>query len=315
MKKYTWLIILGLLVIVAASAVYAGKMHRVPERTTAGSVYQAPAGHSPGLDTQKQASTPDANMQSAGRPLKKNGQPPAAVKTTTGLSNVKHGWGIKRNDNHQQPEMPSGISSTLARYGAWWIGKPDEKTVYLTFDEGYENGYTPKILDILKADNVRAAFFVTGHYIKSQPELVKRMVAEGHTVGNHTMNHPSLPEIGDGQIKTELQSVETMFNKLTGQQMHYLRPPKGEYSERTLALTRELGYHNIFWSLALVDWVPMPGGPEEAYRSVMDNLHPGALILLHAVSKDDTEALDRMIKDIRAQGYSFKTLDDLVKGK
>jgi len=248
------------------------------------------------------------------RQKENNRRTATATGTAATPSYSKHGWGIKRNDRHEQPEMPSGISSTLARYGAYWIGKPGEKAVYLTFDEGYENGYTPKILDILKANRVKAAFFVTGHYLKSQPELVKRMVAEGHIVGNHTMNHPSLPDISDEQIKTELQSVDDLFNKLTGQKMHYLRPPKGEYSEHTLALTRDLGYHNIFWSLALVDWVPMPGGADEAYRSVMDNLHPGALILLHAVSKDDTEALDRIIKDIKAKGYSFKTLDDLTRG-
>ncbi|MCS5695195.1 delta-lactam-biosynthetic de-N-acetylase [Desulfofundulus thermocisternus] len=231
------------------------------------------------------------------------------------LSNERHGWGIKRNDNHQQPEMPGAIRDTLARYDAYWIGSPEEKVLYLTFDEGYENGYTPKILDILKANNVKAAFFVTGHYLKTRPELVKRMVAEGHIVGNHTMNHPSLPDISDEEIRKELQSVEELFTKLTGKKMKYLRPPKGEYSERTLAVTRQLGYYNIFWSLALVDWVPMPGGPQEAYQSVMDNLHNGAVILLHAVSRDNTEALDRILKDARAQGYTFKTLDDLVAKK
>lgn len=233
---------------------------------------------------------------------------------TAALLNNKRGWGLKRNNGHSQPEMPSLISNTLNKYGAYWIGSPREKVVYLTFDEGYENGYTPAILDTLKASGVEAAFFVTGHYLKSQPELVKRMVDEGHIVGNHTDTHPSLPDISDEQIKKELQAVEKMYQDMTGRKnMKYLRPPKGEYSERTLALTRELGYHNIFWSMAMVDWVPMPGGPEEAYRGVMDNLHNGALILLHAVSKDNAMALDRIIKDIKTQGYTFKTLDDLAK--
>jgi len=159
--------------------------------------------------------------------------------------------------------MPSSISAGLSKYGAYWIGSPNEKAVYLTFDEGYENGYTARILDTLKANKVKAAFFVTGHYLKTQPELVKRMVEEGHIVGNHTDTHPSLPDVSDEQIKKELQTVEEGFEKVTGhKEMKYLRPPKGEYSERTLALTRELGYHNIFWSLALVDWVPMPGGAQ-----------------------------------------------------
>jgi len=242
----------------------------------------------------------------------------AAGETSTAaagqLSNAKRGWGMKRNANHLQPEMPASISSLLGKYGAYWIGRPDEKAVYLTFDNGYENGYTSKILDALKANDVKAAFFVTGHYLETQPELVKRMVNEGHIVGNHTDTHPSLPDISDEQIVKEIQAVERNFEKITGRKgMKYLRPPKGEYSERTLALTRELGYHNIFWSLALVDWVPMPGGPQEAYRSVMDNLHNGALILLHTVSRDDAEAMDQILRDIKAQGYSFKTLDDLVK--
>jgi len=230
------------------------------------------------------------------------------------LSNTKYGWGLVRNNKHLQPEMPASINDRLSRYGAYWIGDPAEKVVYLTFDNGYENGYTAKILDALKANDVKVAFFVTGHYLNDQPELIKRMVNEGHIVCNHTDTHPSLPDISDEQIIKEIQTVEQDFEKITGQKgMKYLRPPQGEYSERTLAVTRELGYHNIFWSLALKDWVPMPGGPQEAYQSVMDNLHNGALILLHAVSKDNTEVMDRILKDTKAQGYTFKTLDDLVK--
>ncbi|MGI6492162.1 MAG: delta-lactam-biosynthetic de-N-acetylase [Pelotomaculum sp.] len=231
----------------------------------------------------------------------------------SGLSNAKKGWGLKRNDQHQQPEMPASISAELSKYGAYWIGNPDEKAVYLTFDEGYENGYTGRILDILKANDVKAAFFVTGHYLESQPALVKRMVEEGHIVGNHTDSHPSLPDISDEKIKQELLAVEQAYEEITGQKgMRYLRPPMGEYSQRTLALTNSLGYHNILWSLAYVDWVPMPGGPDEAYSSVMNNIHNGALILMHAVSQDNTEALDRILKDIKGQGYVFKTLDDLT---
>jgi len=249
-----------------------------------------------------------------GAEVNKDGKPSGATTATGDLSNTRRGWGLKRNSDHRQPEMPSGISNTLKKYGAYWIGGPDEKVVYLTFDEGYENGYTPKILDALKANDVKAAFFVTGHYLKSQPDLVRRMVEEGHIVGNHTETHPSLPDVSNEQIKKELQSVEERYGEVTVRKdMKYLRPPKGEYSERTLAVTRELGYHNIFWSMALVDWVPMPGGPQESHQSVMDNLHNGAVILLHAVSKDNTEAMDRILKDIKARGYTFKTLDDLVK--
>lgn len=285
----------------------AGRGVSNPEKATIGETATGNGSESsvPGAGAVTNGSAPAAQ---AGE---KSGSAPT---TTADLSNNRRGWGLKRNDNHQQPEMPSSITAGLKKYGAYWIGSPNEKVVYLTFDEGYENGYSARILDTLKANNVKAAFFVTGHYLKTQPELVKRMVDEGHIVGNHTDTHPSLPDVSDAQIKQELQVVEKKYEELTGRKdMKYLRPPKGEYSERTLAVTRELGYHNIFWSMALVDWVPMPGGPQEAYQSVMDNLHNGALILLHAVSKDNTEAMDRMLKDIKAQGYTFKTLDDLVK--
>lgn len=229
------------------------------------------------------------------------------------VSNNLHGWGLKRNSSQLQPEVPSGIRQTLAQNNAYWIGSPDEKTVYLTFDEGYENGYTSGILDILKKQNVKAAFFITGQYLKSQPELVKRMLQEGHIVGNHTVNHPSLPGLTNEQIKEEIEKLSTDFTALTGNKMVYFRPPKGEYSERTLAETKNLGYYTIFWSFAMADWIPLPGGPQEAYQTVMDNLHNGDLLLLHAVSKDNLESLDKMISDIKAQGYTFKTLDDLVK--
>ena len=240
--------------------------------------------------------------------------PPEKPTVTAELSNTKRGWGLKRNKTHAQPEVPSSITATLNKYNSYWVGKPDEKVVYLTFDEGYEKGFSGRILDILKANDVKAAFFVTGHYLKSQPDLIKRMSEEGHIVANHTNSHPSMPDISDEQIKKELQVVEKSYEEITGRKdMKYLRPPKGEYSERTLAVIKDLGYHSIFWSMALVDWIPMKGGPQEAYQGVMDNLHNGALILLHAVSEDDTEALDRIVKDIKAQGYTFKSLDDLVK--
>ena len=229
------------------------------------------------------------------------------------LSDNLHGWGIKRNSSHLQPEMPSGIRQTLAQNNAYWIGSPDEKTIYLTFDEGYENGYTPGILDILKKQNVKAAFFIAGHYLESQPELVKRMLQEGHIVGNHTVNHPSMPGLTNGQIKEESEKLASDFTALTGKKMVYFRPPMGEYSERTLAETKNLGYYTIFWSFAMADWIPLPGGPQEAYQTVMDNLHNGELLLLHAVSKDNLQSLDKIISDIKAQGYTFKTLDDLVK--
>lgn len=308
MKK-VWVVAAGI-VLIAGVAFGAGKHYfsNAQPSMTQGAYSPGANSHPPtGPVKQAQDNPAGKTAHSPG-----NGAP-TAKPAADNLSNKRYGWGIKRNSNHQTPEVPKGIASLLAKHDAYWIGDTHQKAVYLTFDEGYENGYTPKILDILKEQKVPAAFFITGHYLKSQPELVKRMVAEGHIVGNHTVNHPSLPDLSKEQIKKEVDQLAEDFFKLTGHKMAYLRPPKGEYSERTLAETREMGYYNIFWSLALVDWVPMPGGAEEAYQSVMNNLHNGAIILLHAVSRDNTEALERILKDTKAQGYTFKTLDDLVK--
>mgnify|MGYP001176970675 CR=1 FL=1 len=232
---------------------------------------------------------------------------------TEGLDNTLYGWGMRVLPDHKTPEITSKALSLIKKYDGIFTGDTTKKDIYLTFDEGYENGYTPKILDILKENNVKAAFFVTGPYIKEHGDLVKRMVAEGHIVGNHTVNHPSLPKISDEKVKSEITGLAEMFKSLTGKDMHYFRPPMGEYSERTLYITKSLGYKTVFWSLALADWQPLPGGPEESYNTVMSRIHPGAVILLHAVSKDDTIALDRILKGLKAQGYVFKTLDDLSK--
>jgi hypothetical protein len=158
----------------------------------------------------------------------------------SGLSNAKKGWGLKRNDQHQQPEMPASISAELSKYGAYWIGNPDEKAVYLTFDEGYENGYTGRILDILKANDVKAAFFVTGHYLESQPALVKRMVEEGHIVGNHTDSHPSLPDISDEKIKQELLAVEQAYELFT------FMNQRGMYQVPTMQQQTQDNFMNIY---------------------------------------------------------------------
>lgn len=319
-KVYVGIFIVVLFALVTAAGYNLKKPSDIPGPSSSNEVYQGQSGETETIPTAITGESPATgeNGITAVTPVEQKPtdsivEPTDSTVVTGDLSNAKKGWGLKRNDSHQQPEMPSSISAGLSKYGAYWIGSSNEKTLYLTFDEGYENGYTPRILDILKANDVKAAFFVTGHYLKSQPELIKRMVDEGHIVGNHTDSHPSMPGISDEEIKQELQLVEQAYEQVTGRKvMKYLRPPMGEYSERTLALTWELGYHNIFWSMAFVDWVPMPGGPDEAYQSVMDNLHNGALVLLHAVSKDNTESLDKILKDTKAQGYTFKTLDDLV---
>jgi peptidoglycan-N-acetylmuramic acid deacetylase len=229
----------------------------------------------------------------------------------TTLDNTKYGWGMRILPNHQTPDVGAKAQQLVQKYHAIFTGNTDEKVVYLTFDEGYEAGNTATILDILKENDVKAAFFITGAFIRSDPDLVQRMVDEGHIVGNHTVNHVSLPTVSDAKAMDEINRLAQMYYELTHQTMKYLRPPNGEYSERSLCVTNALGYRTVFWSIAMADWVPLKGGPDEAYNTVMGRLHNGAVILLHAVSPDDVQVLDKLIKDIKAQGYSFETLDEI----
>lgn len=229
------------------------------------------------------------------------------------LSNKLLRWGISRRENNQTPAADPGAPQLLKKYGGAYLGNISESVIYLTFDEGYENGYTPLILDTLRDNNVRAVFFITGPYLKGQQELVRRMVEEGHLVGNHTIHHPSLPELGDSQLEEEVLGLERAFQEKFGQRMEFLRPPKGEYSERTLSLTNQLGFCNLFWSFAYDDWYrDKIRGSEYARNIVMRNLHNGAVLLLHAVSKDNAEALDSIIKGAGQKGYTIGDPQELL---
>lgn len=230
------------------------------------------------------------------------------------LSNESHGWGFVKKKG-EKPDIDAGTVDLFQTYNTYFVSAPieGEKTLFLTFDEGYENGYTTKILDILKEYDVPAAFFVTGPYIKDESDLVKRMVEEGHTVGNHTIHHPSMPTVFDNEALTkEMLDLDRQFYEMTGQNMKYMRPPRGEYSERTLALTANLGYKTVLWSFAYRDWeTDKQQGAQHAYDSVTPYLHDGAILLLHAVSSDNTEALPRIIQYARDNGYTFKSLDEM----
>lgn len=226
------------------------------------------------------------------------------------LDNTRYSWWIKQNQEHKTPGIPDVARRQTDAYDGIYIGDTDKKAVYLTFDEGYENGYTAKILDTLKENDVKAIFFVTGPYIDKQTELVKRMLDEGHQVGNHSITHPSLPEASLADLEKELWGLEKNFSEKYGKGFKYMRPPRGEYSERTMAAAKQLGYKTVFWSFAYRDFeVDNQKGADYAYDMVMKNLHNGAVFLLHAVSRDNAEALDRIIKDIRAQGYSINPFD------
>lgn len=223
-------------------------------------------------------------------------------------------FGFKPSVRGQLPSInEEGFKPIIERNGAVFLGDTRQKEVYLTFDNGYENGYTSVILDTLKAKSVPAIFFVTGHYVKDQPELVKRMVAEGHLVGNHSWSHPDMTRISDAKIKEELEKVRAAVAEVTGvQEMAYVRPPRGIFSDRSLETCGEAGYRSIFWSAAYKDWdTKDQKGADYAYRKVMGQLHPGMVLLLHAVSKDNADALGRIIDEARAQGYTFKPLTAL----
>ena len=237
----------------------------------------------------------------------------ASLEEIAALSNKKIGWGIKRNDNHEQPDLGKTNKELIEKYNGLAMGNKDDKFIYLTFDMGYEAGYTEKILEVLKQNNVKAAFFITAHYLNTQPNLVKRMIEEGHVVGNHTVNHKSMPDCSLETLKAEVMNLHTGMYDQFGYEMKYLRPPKGEYSERTLAYTNSLGYTTVMWSFAYDDWEESKQGREEyGKKKILDNLHNGEIMLLHGTSKDNSNILSDMIQQIQERGYKFRSLDELT---
>lgn len=222
-------------------------------------------------------------------------------------------WGLGFGTANQPP-TGNATPDQLKAYNAYYLGDVTQKKIYLTFDAGYENGYTPAILDALKKHNVKATFFVVGNYIKTAPDLVKRMVEEGHTVGNHTYNHPDMSKISDMEaFKGEIQSLEALYKETTGQELpKYYRPPQGKYSEQNLKNASELGYKTVFWSLAYVDWyTDKQPTHEQAFDKLMSRIHPGAVVLLHSTSKTNAEILDELLTKWEEQGYTFGTIQEL----
>ena len=195
--------------------------------------------------------------------LNNNHKETVLTSSTETLSNTKIGWGIKRSDNHEQPDVGTQNRKILDKYQGIYLGNKDKKIIYLTFDLGYEAGYTAKILEVLKQNDVKATFFITAHYLNTQPDLVKQMIDEGHIIGNHTVNHKSMPSCNLETIKKEVMDLHTAVNEKFGYEMKFMRPPKGEYSERTVAYTNTLGYTTVMWSFAYDDWDEAKQGREE----------------------------------------------------
>ncbi len=225
----------------------------------------------------------------------------------------KYAWGLKRGKNGSLPEVGSSEAKLLEKYDGCYLGDTTKKTIYLTFDEGYENGYSEQILDTLKKTGVKAAFFITGDYYERSNDIVARMVSDGHEVGNHTEGHYSLPSISSEKIASELSVLDDKFFEQFGKHMRLMRPPMGEFDDKSLAVAKELGYTCMMWSFAYKDWIAdKPNGADYAHKMVMENLHNGEIILLHAVSSDNAEALERIITDARAQGYTFGDPAELI---
>ena len=225
--------------------------------------------------------------------------------------NKVRSWYYVPNAKHRVPDVAPGAAGLLESYDGRYVG-PDPTKVYLTFDEGYENGNTSRILDSLARNDVKATFFVTESYIKANPALVRRMVADGHVVGNHSATHPSMPSLAKDTkaFAEELAKTARAFQVATGAQMASIfRPPSGEYSPRSLWLTDSLGYESVFWSFAHRDWVVDDQPPVDVTVSrILSGSHPGAIYLLHGVSASDTAALDEAITGLRDQGYDFGVL-------
>lgn len=226
------------------------------------------------------------------------------------LDNTKVDWWLVRGKNHTIPRVNDTNKFDFKTYDAYYVGDTSRSVLYLTFDEGYEKGYTSSILDTLKANNVPAIFFVTYPYLDRNPDLIKRMVDEGHIVANHSNHHPSMPKYTEDENKfnRELFDVEEKYKEITGKEMIKLfRPPMGHYSQKSLAMTKNLGYKTIFWSFAYSDYnVDKQPSHESAKKIIFDNLHNGSIMLLHAVSKTNTEILDEFIKEAQKQGYTFE---------
>lgn len=246
--------------------------------------------------------------------LTKNEEFETSATSANQINNKKISWGIKRNSNHEQPDVGTSNQKILEENNGICLGNKDKKVIYLTFDNGYEAGHTNKILDVLKENEVKATFFITAHYLNTAPDLVERMIKEGHIVGNHTVNHKSMPEITGEEIKEEVMKLHQTIYEKFGYEMKYLRPPKGEFSERSIITTNNLGYKHVMWSFAYVDWEENNQPSEEkAKKTILDNLHNGEIMLLHGNSKTNANILDSTIKEIKAQGYEIKSLEQFER--
>ena len=237
---------------------------------------------------------------------------------SVGVSALLHekseNWGLGFG-TEGKPPTGNASAEELKKYDAYFIGDTTQNTIYLTFDCGYENGNTEPILDALKKHDVKATFFVVGNFLETSPEIVKRMIAEGHTVGNHTYHHLDMSAISSmDAFKKETQDVENLFEQITGTPItKFYRPPQGKYNIENLKMAQELGYHTFFWSLAYVDWYQdKQPTKDEAFGKLLKRIHPGAIVLLHSTSSTNAQILDELLTKWEEMGYTIKPLTELA---
>lgn len=234
--------------------------------------------------------------------------------SSAGLSMESQSWGLSFQQDGQRP-AGNATPEELKQYDAYYASDTQDKVLYITFDAGYENGNTPAILEALKKHSAPAAFFVVGNFIEDNPDLVKRIVSEGHTIGNHTMTHPDMSGISTMEsFQQELKGVETLYEELTGEPMtKFYRPPRGVYSTENLSMAKELGYSTFFWSLAYVDWIQdQQPTKEEAFSKLLTRVHPGCIVLLHSTSSTNAAILDELLTKWEDMGYRFASLNELT---
>ena len=232
---------------------------------------------------------------------------------SSSIISSKESWGLSFPTEGQTP-VGNATMEELKAYNVFYADDTDEKIIYLTFDAGYENGNTSAILDALKKHQVPATFFVVGSFLSSNPELIRRMTDEGHTVANHTYSHPDMSKISTREaFQKELTQVENLYSEITGCEMvKYYRPPQGVYSEENLKMANDMGYLTFFWSLAYVDWYEnRQPTKEQAFDKLLKRIHPGAIVLLHSTSSTNAQILDELLTRWEEMGYSFRSLSEL----
>ena len=231
------------------------------------------------------------------------------------ISNAVGNWGLSFQEEGKRPVGNASIEE-LQQYDAYYAQDTDEKNIYLTFDCGYENGNTEIILDALKKHNAPATFFVVGNFLSTSPEIVKRMISDGHIVGNHSYHHPDMSQISSMEsFQNELEGVEALYTSVTGEPMtKFYRPPRGVYSTENLSMAKELGYSTFFWSLAYVDWIQeQQPSKEEAFQKLIPRIHPGAIVLLHNTSSTNAAILDELLTRWEEMGYQFHSIKELTE--